>query len=59
MKLLSALMKAFKLPGQTLQDFNGEVKALSDKDRNDFVTHFNVMSPDEASKLGITLPVER
>lgn len=59
MKLLSALMKAFKRDGQTLQEFNGEVKALTDKDRDDFVTHFNAMSPDAASKMGITLPVER
>lgn len=39
-------------PGQTLQEFNSELKALTEKDRADFVDMFKTVGYD-ATKVGL------
>ena len=40
MKLIAALSKAFRKEGQSLSEFAAEVKALTPKDKADFVGYF-------------------
>lgn len=58
MKLLSAAMKVFKRDGQTLAEFNAEMKALTPEDRADLAAAFSTADPAFLAKHGVTLPVE-
>lgn len=40
MKFMAVMNKEFRKQGQTLQEFHTEVKALTPKDREDFVKMF-------------------
>lgn len=58
MKLLIAMKKAFQKDGQTLQEFNNEMKALTTQDRAELAAMFDKADPEWLAKYGVTLPVD-